>query len=338
MLQIMAPSPMFRSTKSLRPGKKSMVKIASGNGLRGMKTGTKNPGTILVKRKSFEFHNLSSDKLKDLKMTDLRKLIIVIKGAGEMASAVAWRLYRANMQKVLMLETDNPLAVRREVSFCEAVHDGHKTVEEVEAVRVQSLTDIHQAWEHGKIAVAADSQWNLLEKVRPDVVVDAILAKKNLGTRMQDAVLVIGLGPGFGAGSDVHLVVETNRGHNLGRIITAGSAEPNTGIPGTIGGFAEERVLRAPTDGKFTTRRSIGDHLKEDDIVGFVMKAEVRTKIGGVIRGLIRSDTSVTNGLKLGDIDPRGQPHYCYTISDKARAIGGSVLEAVMRFYNIDKA
>ena len=167
-----------------------------------------------------------------------------------------------------------------------------------------------------------------------DLVVDAILAKRNLGTRMQEANLVIGLGPGFKAGNDVHLVIETNRGHNLGRIITAGPAEPNTGIPGAIGGFAEERVLRAPMDGKFTARRSIGDHIQADEIVGFVQETAVHAKIGGVIRGLIRSDTSVTNGLKIGDVDPRGQACYCYTISDKSRAIGGSVLEAVLRVYN----
>jgi len=267
-------------------------------------------------------------------MIDIRKLIIVIKGAGEMASAVAWRLYMANMQKILMLETDNPLAVRREVSFCEAVHDGQKTVENVEAVKVQGLADIHQVWERGNIAVASDPQWHLLEKIDSDLVVDAILAKRNLGTRKKEADLVIGLGPGFSAGNDVHMVIETNRGHNLGRIITAGSAEPNTGIPGSIGGFTEERVLRAPIEGQFIARRSIGDRVKADDIVGFVQEIEVHTNIGGVIRGLIRSDTLVTKGLKLGDIDPRGQQQYCFTISDKARAIGGSVLEALMRAFN----
>jgi len=267
-------------------------------------------------------------------VTQLRKLIIVIKGAGEMASAVAWRLYMANMQKILMLETDNPLAVRREVSFCEAVHDGNKAVENVEAVRVLSLSDIHLAWERGKIAVAPDPQWHLLAKIRPDLVVDAMLAKRNLGTRLPEAGLVIALGPGFRAGNDVHLVIETKRGHDLGRIITAGAAEPNTGIPGRIGGFAEERVLRAPLDGNFKARRSIAERVKAGDLVGLVQETEVRTKIGGVIRGLIRSDTAVTRGLKIGDVDPRGQASYCSTISDKARAIGGSVLEAVLRVYN----
>ena len=239
-------------------------------------------------------------------MADLRKLIIVIKGAGEMASGVAWRLHMANFQKILMLETDNPLAVRRAVSFCEAVHTGCQIVEEVEALQVQGGSETHQVWENGKIAVAADPQWHLEEEIQPHVVVDAILAKKNLGTRMQEAELVIGLGPGFDAGRDVHMVVETNRGHNLGRIITAGSAEPNTGIPGIIDGYSEERVLRAPIAGIFLARRSIGDSVYADEVIGFVEDAEVRARIGGVVRGLIRSEIPVTNGLKLGDIDPRG--------------------------------
>lgn len=267
-------------------------------------------------------------------MTQLRNLTIVVKGAGEMASAVAWRLYMAKMQKILMLETNSPLAVRREVSFCEAIHDGHKTVENVDAVRVGDLSDIYQGWAHSQIAVASDPQWHLLPEIRPDLVVDAILAKRNLGTWMQEARLVIGLGPGFSAGTDVHLVIETNRGHNLGRIITAGPAEPNTGIPGTIGGFAAQRVIRAPIEGKFTARRSIGDQVKHDEVVGLVNDTKIRAKIGGVLRGLIRSGTSVSAGLKIGDVDPRGQVDNCRTISDKSRAIGGSVLEAVLRVYN----
>jgi xanthine dehydrogenase accessory factor len=251
-----------------------------------------------------------------------------------MASAVAWRLYRANLKKILMLETVNPLAVRREVSFCEAVHDGHKTVEGVEAVRVADLQEATLAWDQGRIAVAVDPQWHLSAKIQPDLVIDAILAKRNLGTRLQEAGLVIGLGPGFNAGSDVHLVIETNRGHNLGRILTAGQAEPNTGIPGKIGGYAEKRVLRAPADGNFRALRSIGEQVEAGEVVGKVADAEVSSGISGVIRGLIRSNTEVKSGLKIGDVDPRGQEQYCYTISDKARAIGGAVLEAVMRFYN----
>ena len=268
-------------------------------------------------------------------MTQLGQIIIIVKGAGEMASAVAWRLYMANFKKILMLETDNPLAVRREVSFCEAVHDGQKDVEKVRALRVQKLDEIKLCWEKGEIAVMVDPQWQTLKVWQPEVIVDAVLAKKNLGSTMAEAALVIGLGPGFIAGKDVHLVIETNRGHNLGRIFTSGEAEPNTGIPGAIGGFTEQRVLRAPADGEFQSVRNIGDHVKKDEILGSVAGVDVRAKIDGVLRGLIRPNNQVTQGLKIGDIDPRGEVSYCYTISDKARAIGGSVLEAILRSFNV---
>ena len=233
-----------------------------------------------------------------------------------------------------MLETDNPLAVRREVSFCEAVHDGHKTVEGIEATRVDCDKDVHEAWTQGKIAVAADPEWKMLDRLQPDVVIDAILAKKNLGTHPNEAPLVIGLGPDFVAGQDVHVVIETNRGQNLGRIITSGTAEPNTGIPGNIGGYTAERILRAPCGGEFKAERSIGDLVKKGDSVGTVAAEAVLANIDGVLRGMIRSSARVHQGLKLGDIDPRGNVDYCSTISDKARAISGSVLEAILRVYN----
>ena len=264
----------------------------------------------------------------------LNELIVVIKGAGEMASAVAWRLYRSNIRKILMLETPSPLAVRREVSFCEAVHERRQTVEGVEAIKVNDYDSLLQAWIQKKIGIAVDSDWKMLDQTQPDVVIDAILAKKNLGTHKNEAPLVIGLGPGFVAKQDVHIVIETNRGHNLGRIITSGSAEPDTGIPGSINGYTEERVLRAPCDGEFNARRSIGDSVKPGDAIGTVAQEPVVAKIDGVIRGLIRSSANVNRGLKIGDIDPRGRVDYCATISEKARAIGGSVLEAILRVYN----
>ena len=264
----------------------------------------------------------------------LNEIIIAVKGAGEMASAVAWRLFMSNFRKILMLETDHPLAVRREVSFCEAVHEGEKEVEQVRAVRVQQPDAIKRCWEKNEIALAVDPQWQTLKAIQPEVIVDAVLAKKNLGTRMNHAPMVIGVGPGFYAGKDVHLVIETNRGHNLGKIITSGEAELNTGIPGAIGGFTEERVLRAPGVGKFQSVRNIGDCVNENEIVGSVAGVEVRALIAGVLRGLIRPNSQVTPGLKIGDIDPRGEVSYCFTISDKARAIGGSVLEAILRSYN----
>ena len=269
-------------------------------------------------------------------MTQLNELKIVVKGAGEMASAVAWRLYMANFRRILMLETDYPLAVRRAVSYCEAVHEGEKEVENVRAVKVRSHDEIERCWDKGEIAVMVDPHWQTLNAILPAVSLDALLAKKNLGTRINEAPLVIGLGPGFYAGKDAHLVIETNRGHNLGRIITSGEAEPNTGTPGAIAGFTEERVVRAPGTGKFLSDRNIGEWVKKNEIVGTVAGVDVRSRLDGVLRGLIRPNSEVTQCLKIGDIDPRGERNYCYTISDKARAIGGSVLEAILRFYNCD--
>jgi xanthine dehydrogenase accessory factor len=265
---------------------------------------------------------------------ELNQLVIGIKGAGEMASAVAWRLYTARIHRIFMLEISNPLAVRREVSFCEAVYDGQKVVEHVKAVRIGNPDETKTCWQKGELAVLVDPEWRTIPKLRPDVVVDAVLAKRNLGTGRGDAKLVIGLGPGFSAGNDVHMVIETNRGHHLGRIITAGSAEANTGIPGAIGGYAEKRVLRAPGCGEFSTGKHIGDLVKSGDLIGRVATLEVRAGIDGVLRGLLRNHSRVSEGLKIGDIDPRAAADYCYTISDKARAIAGSVLEAILRVYN----
>jgi xanthine dehydrogenase accessory factor len=240
----------------------------------------------------------------------------------------------ANLRRIVMLETAMPLAVRREVAFCEAVHVGSKTVEGVEAVKALGAEHVQFIWDQGKIAVTVDPQWDSLRKIRPDLLVDAILAKQNLGTRLNHASLVIGLGPGFVAGDDVHVVIETQRGHNLGRILTVGSAEPNTGIPGSIDGVTEDRVLRAPDEGEFESSGRIGDWVKKGAVVGNVAGREVIGGTGGVLRGLIRPGTWVTRGLKIGDIDPRGNVTNCFTISDKARAIAGSVLEAVLRAYN----
>lgn len=251
-----------------------------------------------------------------------------------MASAVAWRLYTANVRSIVMMETAMPLAVRREVAFCEAVYDGSKTVEGVVALKTAAVVEIPHAWEFGKIAVIVDPGWQAIRQIRPDVLVDAILAKQNLGTRREDASLVIGLGPGFVAGEDVHFVIESRRGHNLGRVITAGSAEPDTGVPEPVEGIAGDRVLRAPAEGEFRSSGRIGDYVTKGALVGRIGDAEVTARISGVLRGLIRPGTWVTAGLKIGDIDPRGDVTACFTISDKARAIAGSVLETVLRAYN----
>ncbi len=264
----------------------------------------------------------------------LTDIVVGIKGAGEMATGVAWRLWQANIHRIFMLEVPRPLAVRRRVSFCEAIYQEEIDVNGVTAIGAGNIPGIQQAWEEGKIAVVIDPQWSLLGKLRPQVVIDAILAKKNLGTRLDEAPLVIGLGPGFRAESDCHMVIETNRGHNLGRVILAGAAEANTGIPGEIGGYTQERVLRAPCDGTFTSLLDIGSLVRQGERVGMVDGREVAAGVAGIIRGLLRSGTEVQEGVKLGDIDPRGDASYCGTISDKSLAIGGAALEAILRVYN----
>jgi xanthine dehydrogenase accessory factor len=268
-------------------------------------------------------------------LSRLNELLIWIKGAGEMASAVAWRLYMANIRKIIMTDISRPLAVRRKVSFCEAVYDGHATVQAISAERIESADDAVKMWKKGKIAVMVDQKGEAVAGLMPHVVVDAILAKTNTGTTISEAPLVIGMGPGFIAPKDVHLVIETNRGHDLGRIITSGCAEKNTGIPGAIGGLTKERVLRAPSDGLFSANCAIGDRIRKNDTIGMVADQPVKAQIEGAVRGLIRDGIDVSKGLKIGDIDPRAQTAYCFTISDKARAISGSVLEAILRSTNV---
>lgn len=264
----------------------------------------------------------------------LKDRLIVIRGAGEMATGVACRLYRANFRRILLLETPSPLAVRRSVSFCEAVHDGAKSVEGIEAVRVARGGELLSAWQGGKIPVLVDPAGESVGRYRPDVLIDATLAKRNLGISKADAPLVVALGPGFVAGADCHVVVETNRGHHLGRLIRDGEAEANTGVPGEVGGYAAERVLRAPADGIFTAQREIGEDVRVGEVVGHVGSAPVTAPVAGTLRGLLRPGISVSAGLKIGDIDPRGEAGYCGTISEKARALGGAVLEAILAAYN----
>ncbi len=264
----------------------------------------------------------------------LNDLVIAVKGAGEMATGVACRLFSANFRRIFMMEIGTPLAVRRKVSFCEAIYDGSAQVEGITAVKVKNPSDVAGAWANHTIPVLADPAWKAVKVLNPHVVIDAVIAKKNLGTTLSDAPLVIGLGPGFEAGKDVHMVIETNRGHNLGRILLEGCPEPNTGIPGPISGYTGERVLRSPCTGTFTSDFLIGALVKKGDIVGRVNNAPVIAEIDGVIRGLIRKETHVTANLKIGDIDPRAKIDYCSSISEKARTIGGSVLEAVLRHYN----
>jgi xanthine dehydrogenase accessory factor len=264
----------------------------------------------------------------------LHQLKILIKGAGEMATGIACRLYRANLRQIVMAETRNPLAVRRMVAFCETVHRGQCSVEGITAVQTRNEAEIVAAWQRREIGVIVDPKWKIGKEIQFDLVIDAILAKKNLGTHKHEAPLVIGLGPGFNAGKDVHRVIETDRGHDLGRVIETGAAKAYTGIPGNISGHTVARVLRAPCEGQFFSERSIGELVKAGDVIGTVGTETVTAKIEGVLRGLIQPDSNVRQGLKIGDIDPRGIVNYCDTISDKARALGGAVLEAIFSEYN----
>ncbi len=267
-------------------------------------------------------------------MRDLKELSILVRGAGEMATGVACRLARSHF-RVCLTEIAQPQAVRREVSFCEAVYDGVKSVEEITARLITDASQIGPTWAKGELPLLVDPESEVRRTLRPDVVVDAILAKRNLGTCIDWAPLVIGLGPGFCAGRDVHVVVETNRGHNLGRLFYEGEAEPNTGVPGNIGGYAEERVLRAPHEGVFRYGgRGIGDVVGAEEAVAYVGPDPVLASITGVLRGLLREGIPVHRGMKVGDVDPRATRDNCYTVSDKARAIAGGVLEGIMFSFN----
>ena len=267
-------------------------------------------------------------------MSTLNELVIAVKSGGEIASAVICRLHRANFHKIVILETDNPKAVRRGVSFCEAVHEQSKKVEGVEAVRAESMAEIASLWNRKAVPVVVDPDWNMLKDVKPDVLIDAIIAKRNLGTSMQDAALTIGLGPGFTAGKDVHFAIETNRGHDLGRIIKNGSPCPDTGIPGVIEGFSRERVLRAPAAGIVNWDKALGDIVEAGEPLGYVNGVEITASISGLFRGQIRAGSQVKQKMKIGDIDPRGDTTFLTTVSDKGRAIGGAVLEGILRVFN----
>ena len=311
-------------------------------------------------------------------------LLIICRGAGDLATGIIHRLHRAG-HRVIALETDYPAAIRRQVSFCEAVYDGSAAVEGVTARLVPALNDakndteiateadaetdtetysglndmpaahttsekwdrsaIEAVLEAGEVPLLIDPTGESIALFRPDVVVDAIIAKKNLGTTINMAPLVIGVGPGFTAGQDVHLVIESMRGHNLARIITDGMAQPNTGVPGNIAGFTSERVIHAPAAGYIHDVRKIGDIVQKGDEIARIYPDKgsfdnelseyvpVNATITGIIRGLIREGYYFREGFKIADIDPReSELTNCFTISDKARSIAGSVLEAVSAF------
>ncbi|WP_352416580.1 selenium-dependent molybdenum cofactor biosynthesis protein YqeB [Oscillibacter ruminantium] len=255
-------------------------------------------------------------------------MLTVIRGAGDIATGIALRLWRSGVQ-VVMTDLSNPTAIRRTVCFSQAIVLGRATVEDVTAVRAETAVKALGLLKEGVIPVLPDAEGKCIPQLRPDAVVDAILAKKNLGTTITDAPVVVAVGPGFTAGVDCHAVVETMRGHTLGRTYYTGSALPNTGIPGLIGGFSGERVLRAPADGVFHQRLDIGAMVTEGDVAGEVEGFPMHCTLTGVLRGILADGTPVFKGMKAGDVDPRGQEANCFTASDKALAVGGGVLEAV---------
>ncbi|MEG1380850.1 MAG: selenium-dependent molybdenum cofactor biosynthesis protein YqeB [Ruthenibacterium sp.] len=260
-------------------------------------------------------------------------MLVLIKGAGDLASGVALRLYRSHIP-VMMTEIPAPTTVRCTVAFSGAVTNGEAFVENVCAKLATDAADARALLAQGIIPVFIDPEAAVRSVLKPDVVIDAILAKKNLGTKITDAPLVIALGPGFTAGEDCHAVVETKRGHTLGRVIYKGKAIANTGIPGEIAGHAADRIIRAGADGIFTPLCAIGTLVKKGDAVARVGDAMIFAQLDGVVRGMLPAGIAVTRGMKSGDIDPRGVQDACKTVSDKALAIGGGVLEAILHFMN----
>lgn len=267
-------------------------------------------------------------------MTDRTKQLVIVRGGGDIATGTIHRLHRCGYP-VLILETGFPSAIRRCVAFSEAVYDGSAEVEGVACVKVSSYEEACSMMEQGVVPVMIDEQCQVLDKVRPWAVVDAILAKRNLGTSRDMADKTIGLGPGFTAGQDVDLAIETMRGHNLGRIIGNGSAEPNTGIPGIIGGVGAERVIHSPAKGIFLGKTMIGDMVEKGQLIGTVVTGQgevaVEASLTGLLRGIIKDGFPVVKGFKIADIDSRKSEYEnCFTISDKARCIAGSVVEGLM--------
>lgn len=260
--------------------------------------------------------------------------LILVRGGGDLATGTIHRLWSAGL-RILVLEAEHPAAIRRQVSLCEAVYEGETTVEGLRAVRIDTLEQAQAVWAANAVPVLVDPAGESIRQVKPDIVIDAILAKKNLGTTRDMAPLTIALGPGFTAGQDVDVVVETKRGHRLGRIIREGTAIPNTGIPGVIGGYGKERVIHAQTAGNFVDVRKIGDIVEAGETIAHIESEDgtvtpVTTQITGILRGLLRSGYPVVPGFKVADVDPRKEElSNCFLISDKARCIAGSVLELV---------
>lgn len=257
------------------------------------------------------------------------KYTIIIKSGGDLATAVAHKLFRVGFP-VIITELEKPMMVRRTVSLANCIYEKEWTVEGVTAVLADGTKNVKEILKDGKIPVVIDPKCNILEELKPIVVVDAILAKRNYGTQITDAPIVLGLGPGFTAKVDVHAVIETQRGHELGKIIYEGKAIPNTGIPGNIIGYTSQRVLRSPCSGLVKNHVDIGSYVEAGETICSVDGSLVKAEIKGIVRGLIHDGLFVKKNEKLGDIDPRGEKKYCEIISEKGRNIAGGVLEAIL--------
>lgn len=263
--------------------------------------------------------------------------LVIVRGGGDIATGTINRLYQCGF-KVLVLEVAAPSAIRRNVAFSEAVYQGEQKVEDVTCFLAENIEDAVTMLNEGKLVMLVDPEGASIRKLQPMAVVDAILAKKNLGTNKGMADITVALGPGFEAGKDVDAVIETKRGHSLGRVIYQGQAIKNTGIPGMIGGYTKERVIHSPAEGKLRNVKKITDIVKQGDIIARIETGKksipVEATIDGLLRGLIRDGYPVTKGFKIADIDPRIDEYdNCFTISDKARCIAGGVLEAILHLY-----
>lgn len=263
------------------------------------------------------------------------KDLIIVRGGGDLATGTIYKLKKSGFP-VLILEADNPSAIRRNVAFSEAIYQGKQTVEDMTCYLASSVQQAQSFLQEEKLTILVDPEGKAIEKLKPIAVVDAIIAKRNLGTVKAMAPITVALGPGFVAGADVDAVIETKRGHNLGKVIWSGSAAPNTGVPGLIGGYGKERVMHSPAKGILKNVKKITDTVTKGEVIAVIETnfgiVPIEASLDGILRGLIRDGYPVTEGFKIADIDPRSEEYdNCFTISDKARCIAGGVLEAILQ-------
>lgn len=270
-------------------------------------------------------------------ITNLKDIKVLLKGGGDLASGIGYRLNRAGF-KLLVVEKPEPTAIRRTVSFASAVYQDTLEIEGVTGKRARNFEEVKQCWQKREVPVTTTNETNILTSFQPDIIIDGRMLKERTDQSIDEASLVIGIGPGFTVNKNCNLAVETNRGHHLGRVIYQGSTAENTGSPGNVNGYTDERVIHAPEAGIFQSDCQIGQQLNPGDVIGRVNNKDLKTEIAGVVRGLLKPGIKVKAGTKLADVDPRSEKDYCYYISDKALAIAGGVLEAIFYWYNIENS